>query len=61
MSKDLKAADTFVRLTLAIATIICYFTGLIHGPFSEGLLVIALLSLVIFLAHLVAVNNSRDK
>jgi len=53
MSKDLKAADTFVRLTLAIATIICYFTGLIHGPFSEGLLVIALLSLVIFLAHLV--------
>lgn len=50
MTKNLETADMIVKLVLAVAVIIFYFTNLITGPFATTLLVLSIIVLVIFMA-----------
>lgn len=50
MTKNLETADMIVKLVLAVAVIIFYFTNLITGPFATALLVLSIIVLVIFMA-----------
>jgi len=50
MTKNLQTADLIVKLTLAIAVIAFYVAKMITGPLATVLLVLAIVTLTIFLA-----------
>jgi energy-coupling factor transporter transmembrane protein EcfT len=60
MTKNLETADTAVKLILAIAIMIFYFTRLITGPFATALLILAIVALLIFLAKMAYAMIFRD-
>jgi hypothetical protein len=53
MTRNLETADVIVKLTLAIAVLILYFTRLITGPSATGLMILAIVVILIFVARLV--------
>lgn len=60
MTKNLETADTMVKLILAIAIMIFYFTDLITGPFATALVILASIVLLIFVARAVYAMAVRD-
>ncbi|MEO5603856.1 MAG: DUF2892 domain-containing protein [Cyclobacteriaceae bacterium] len=52
MTKNLKTADTIVKLILAVTVLIFYFTRLISGPFAMALMFLSLIVILIFLIQL---------
>jgi len=53
MTRNLELADTIIKLVLSLAVIFNYFTRLIQGYFAIAMLILAVLTLVIFIARLV--------
>jgi len=49
---NLKPVDSIVKVILSLTVIIGYFTDLMRGYFTLAMLILALLTLVIFIARL---------
>ena len=50
MTQNLETADRVIKLILAIAVVISYFTKLITGPLALALLILSIIGLLIFFA-----------
>lgn len=61
MTKNLQAADTIVKLVLAITIYVFYFTNIITGPFANALMVLASITIFIFIARTVLHKRVRHK
>jgi hypothetical protein len=60
MTKNLKTADMIVKLALAVAVVIFYFTKLISGPFALALMLLSIIIILIFVAQLVFARMFMD-
>lgn len=60
MAKNLETADTLVKLVLAITIVITYFTDLIQGPFAKALLVLALITVILYVTRTVVLYFFAD-
>jgi hypothetical protein len=61
MTKNLEKADTIIKLTLAITTIVLYLSGVIAGPFGQILSGLSVIVIVIYLAKIVVVQSFNKK
>jgi hypothetical protein len=53
MTKKLEFSETIVKVVLSLMVIFSYFTNLIQGYFALATLILALLTLVIYIARLI--------
>lgn len=51
MTKNLEVADNIVKIVLAIATIVLFFTHIIAGPFAVFLMLLSCLVLLIWIGR----------